>query len=144
MRVVIDTNVLVSRHLSPNGTPALVFALWEAGDFELVLSEAILAEYGRVLAYQHIQRRDGMSSNDIEQVVADFRSFATVVDPTEAIRAVVDDPSDDTFVEAAVAGRCGYVVSGDPHLLRLGEYRGIQMVTPAVFLAVLESLSDPT
>jgi uncharacterized protein len=138
MRAVIDTNVIISRFLSPNGTPALILSLWERGLFELIVTEAILSEYLRVLAYEHIQPRHRMSPAEIAQVVADFRSFAVLVEPGDPIAVIPDDPSDNMFLEAAVAGSCDYVVSGDPHLLRLGEYRGIQMLTPAAFLAILE------
>lgn len=79
-----------------------------------------------------------MSPEEISQVVADFRSFAVLVEPGEPISVIADDPSDNMLIEAAVTGCCDYVVSGDPHLLRLGEYRGIQILTPAAFLAVLE------
>jgi putative PIN family toxin of toxin-antitoxin system len=138
VRAVLDTNVIISSFLSPTGIRALVLALWEKGLFELVVSSAILAEYERVLAYRDVQARHGMSLATIAMVVADFRSFAIVVEPREAIDVIADDPSDNRFLEAAVAGNCAYIVSGDPHLLRLEEYRGIQIVPPAAFLAVLE------
>lgn len=138
MRAVIDTNVIISHFLSPSGTPALILALWEKGLFELIVTEAILAEYLRVLGYEHIQSRHQMSPEEISQAVADFRSFAVVVEPDDPITVIADDRSDNMFLEAAVAGSCDYVVSGDPHLLRLGEYRGIQIMTPAAFLATLE------
>jgi putative PIN family toxin of toxin-antitoxin system len=142
VRAVIDTNVIISRFLSPNGTPALILALWEQGLFELIVTEAILAEYLRVLAYPHMQRRHGMSPDETAQVVADFRSFAVLVEPVEQVAVVADDPSDDKFHEAAIAGNCEYVVSGDPHLLRVGEYRGIQIMKPTAFLATLEHGSN--
>lgn len=59
MRAVIDTDVIISRFLSPNGTPALILSLWEKGLFELIVTEAILAEYLRVLAYEHISHAIG-------------------------------------------------------------------------------------
>jgi uncharacterized protein len=138
MRAVIDTNVIISRFLSPSGNPALIVALWEKGLFELVVSPAILVEYERVLAYEHIRARHGMSQDEISQVIADFRSFAIVVEPTQVIDEIIDDPSDNRFLEAGVEGSCEYVVSGDPHLLRVGQYRGITILTPAAFVAVLE------
>jgi uncharacterized protein len=138
MRAVIDTNVVVSRFLSPFGNPALILALWEKALFELVVSDAILAEYERVLAYRAVRVRHRLSQDEITAIVADFRNFAILVEPSESIDVIADDPSDNMFLEAAVAGHCEYVVSGDPHLLRLGEYRSIQIVPPATFLAVLE------
>jgi uncharacterized protein len=138
VRAVLDTNVLVSRFLSLSGTPARLFALWQAGLFELIVSEAILAEYLRVLLYPRIQSRHRMSDDEVAQIVADFRSFAVLVEPAESVAVVADDPSDDRFFEAAIAGQCDFIVSGDPHLLRIGEFRGIQVVTPAAFLSILE------
>jgi putative PIN family toxin of toxin-antitoxin system len=138
MRAVIDTNVVVSRFLSPFGNPALILALWEKALFDLVVSDAILAEYERVLAYPAVQARHGLTHPEIATIVADFRNFAILVEPHEAIDAVADDPSDNRFLEAAVAGACDYVVSGDPHLLRLGDFRGIQIVPPAAFVAIPE------
>ena len=135
MRVVIDTNVIVSRFLSPFGNPALIVALWEEGIFELIVSEVILAEYARVLAYQAVQARHHMSLGEIGQVIADFRSFAILVEPFETIDVVADDPSDNRFLEAAVTGRCDYLVSGDPHLLGVGTYRGVTILSPAAFVA---------
>ena len=138
MRAVLDTNIIVSRFLSSAGFPALIVALWEKGLFELVLTEAILAEYERVLAYASVQSRHRMTHDEIAQVISDFRSFAIVVESMETLDVVVDDPSDNRFLEAAVAGGCEYIVSGDPHLLRVGEYRGITILPPAAFVAVLE------
>ena len=138
MRLVIDTNIIVSRFLSSFGNPALLLALWEKGIFELIVTEAILAEYARVLAYPTVQSRHRMASEEIGRVVADFRSFGVLVEPTDMIDVIVDDPSDNRFLEAAVAGNCEYLVSGDPHLLTLGEHRDIVILSPAAFVAVLE------
>jgi putative PIN family toxin of toxin-antitoxin system len=138
VKVVLDTNIIVSRFLSPHGFPALILAFWEKGLFELVASEAILAEYGRVLGYPSVQARHQLRHDEIAQVVEDFRTFATVVRVQEPVDVIVDDPSDNRFLEAAVHGVCDYIVSGDPHLLRVGEFRGITILTPAAFVAVLE------
>lgn len=138
MRVVLDTNIIVSRFLSVHGNPALILALWEKGVFELIVTEAILAEYARVLAYPAVQSRHRLTTDEIGQAIANFRSFAVLVEPTETLDVVTDDPSDNRFLEAAVAGGCEYIVSGDPHLLTIGEYRGIAILNPAAFVALLE------
>ena len=139
MRAVIDTNVIVSRFLSPYGTPAKIFAAWEQGRFELLVSPTILDEYRRVLAETKIRSRHGMSDDEILEVIKGFEQFAIVVVPEEALGAVGRDPDDDQFVECAVAGNAAYVVSGDAHLLTIGEFRGIPIIRPSVFLAVLSS-----
>jgi putative PIN family toxin of toxin-antitoxin system len=100
VRAVVDTNVVVSRFLSLSGNPALILALWEKGLFELVLTEAILAEYERVLAYDQVRSRHGMHAEEIGQIIADFRTFAVMIEPGEAIDVIADDPSDNRFLEA--------------------------------------------
>lgn len=79
-----------------------------------------------------------MSRDEIDQVISDLRSFAILVSPSETINVVTDDPSDSRFLEAAVAGRCDYLVSGDPHLLSVGEYRGVTVLSPAAFVDLVE------
>ena len=56
-----------------------------------------------------------------------------VVEPEEKIRAVKDDPKDDIFIEAAVAGSADFIVSQDKEVLKLKEFRGIKIVTPEEF-----------
>jgi uncharacterized protein len=138
MRVVLDTNVLISRYLSPNGLPAQVLDLWRQEAFELVVSESILAEYQEVLSYDRLRRLHGLSEAEIAAILDDFREFAILAEPTERLQVVPEDPDDDKFVEAALAGEAELIVSGDRHLLQLKTYNGIRVITPLVFLAILE------
>lgn len=139
MRVVIDTNVVISRFLSPTGTPAQLFEQWQLNAFELVLSEPILAEFQKVLEYQRIQARHHMAPEEIAEVINGFRQFAVLVDVKERLVVIEEDPEDDKFLECAVAGSAEVIVSGDAHLLDLKEYRGIQILSPAAFLILLRS-----
>ena len=137
MRLVLDTNVLVSALLSPSGAPARVLRLWEAEAFELVVSEAILAEYARVLAYPRIATRLKLTGESAEELVGALRQFSTLVEPDESLQVVAEDPDDDKLLACALAGGAEYVVSGDEHLLGLGEYLWIQVLAPAAFLMLL-------
>jgi putative PIN family toxin of toxin-antitoxin system len=137
MRVVVDTNVVVSRYLSALGPPAQVLDQWENGIFELLVSEPILTEYRRVLLYPRLAALHGMSATEIDTVITSFRGSSIVVAPTQVLAVVTDDPSDNRFLECAEEGGADYVVSGDAHLLAVGEYRGIQILRPAAFLAAL-------
>jgi len=139
MRVVIDTNVVISRFLSPTGTPAQIFEQWQLNAFELVLSEPILAEFQKVLEYERIQARHHMAPEEITEVINGFRQFAVLVDVKERLAVIEEDPEDDRFLECAVAGSAEVIVSGDAHLLDLKEYRGIQILSPAAFLILLRS-----
>lgn len=138
MRVVIDTNIVVSRYLTPAGLAAHILSLWRADRFELLISEPILAEIHEVLLRPGIRARHRLDGGQVRRVVDDLRRFGVLVDPDESIEAS-PDPDDDKFLECAVAGGADVVVSPDPHLLDLRSFRGIRILSPAAFLAVLES-----
>lgn len=131
--VVLDTNVLVSA-LGFGGTP-LEALLRAFGDgFRLLATEATMAELDRVLTYDRLPFTDAhreaylsILSRELEFVV-----------PEEDIDVVNRDPNDNRFLECALAGDARYIVSGDDHLLGLGSFQGIEIVTPAEFLQRVE------
>jgi len=136
VKVVIDTNVVVSRFLNPAGTPARVLALAEASAFQLVASAAILEEYRRTLLYERIMRRHRRSMEEVERAVTRLRAVALLLEPKTRLHVIAEDPSDDKFLECAVEGEADYIVSGDRHLLGLGRYQGIEILPPAAFVRV--------
>jgi putative PIN family toxin of toxin-antitoxin system len=138
MKVVVDTNVVVSHYLTPAAVAARVLHAWRAQRFELVTSEAILQEVARVLAYPHLRARHQMDEPEIAQVIENFRDLALLVEPPASPTVITDDPSDNIFLACAVAGGAAVIVSGDRHLLTLGQYEGIPILRPAAFLALLE------
>ncbi|GAB6273794.1 MAG: putative toxin-antitoxin system toxin component, PIN family [Peptococcaceae bacterium] len=137
MRIVIDTNVVVSRFLSPKGTPAQIFEKWRVEAFELLVSEPVLSEYQKVLSYKHVRACHKMTNGEIAEIIRDFRKFAILVNSGEKLEVIKEDPDDNKFLEVAEAGGAEYIVSGDEHLLKLREYRSIQILSPAAFLAAL-------
>jgi putative PIN family toxin of toxin-antitoxin system len=138
MRVVLDTNIVVSAYLSPKGTPASIRALWIDRVLDVVVSVELLAEYERVLAYDRIARLHGMDSAQINEEVRSFRQFGIVVTlPSEIPNAIPEDPADNIVIATALAGSAPYIISGDDDLLRLGQFKGIQVLRPAAFLKAL-------
>ncbi len=137
MRVVLDTNILVSRFLVPNGNSARIIKQWEAGAFELLVSAEILSECREVLGYKRIRKKYQLADEEVERFITSLREQATVVEPTVALNTVTADPDDNRILECAQAGDADYLVSGDAYLLNLGQYKDIQILSPAVFLAVL-------
>lgn len=142
MRTVVDTNNVVSRYLVPVGPSARIMDAWEREVFELVVSEPVLMEYERVLNYERLRRRHGMSPEEVGTVIARFRQFAILVEPTESVTVIADDPSDNRFLECAVAGGAEYIVSGDTDLLTVRSYRGIQILRATEFLAMLDRMTS--
>jgi putative PIN family toxin of toxin-antitoxin system len=137
MRVVVDTNVVVSHDLTPAARAARVRLAWQARRFDLITSGPIPAEIERVLAYPHPRARHRMDRAEIARVIENVRDLAILIEPADEAHAVRDDPDDNTFVARALAGGADVIVSGDRHLLALGEYAGIPILAPATFLLLL-------
>ena len=133
MRAVFDPNVIISGLLSPAGKSARLLRAWEAGEFELITSAALLEELGRALAYPKLRRR--ISEEEAERVLQWLSESATVVsDPTIEAPVRSADPGDDYLI-ALAASRQAILVSGDKHLLDLAEQ--IPVLDPARFLEQL-------
>ena len=137
IRAVLDANVFVSAVLSPQGQPAEVLRAWRAEQFHLVVSAAILEEVERVFRYPKIVRRHAWSTDAIRLFIEDLAHLAILTPGALTLRVITEDPADNRYLECAVEGEAGYVVSGDQHLLRVGAYENIRIVTPGEFLNIL-------
>lgn len=138
MKAVIDTNVVISSFLSPKGIRAKIIKAWQDQQFELVISEDIMAEYEKALNYPEVSSRHKMNSDQVSRVINNLRSFATVIKPKKKLAVIKDDPEDDKFLECASEAGAEYIISADPHLLSLEYYKGIQILSPSEFLSVIQ------
>lgn len=130
MRVVLDTSSLVSALLFSGTTSGLV-PLWQSRRIAILVSRAIVQEYLRVLAYPKFR----LTPSEVRRLIEDeVLPFVETVRVKRRLIVVRRDPGDDKFLECAVAGRAGYLVTGDRDLLELDPSRGIAIVTPAEFL----------
>jgi putative PIN family toxin of toxin-antitoxin system len=135
LRVVLDTNVFVSSLLVKAGVPAQALDAWRARRFVLVTSSAILAETRATLNYDRIRRKYNLTDDDVEQLLALLQREALLVPGTADVTgAVLADPSDEKILACALHGRADLIVSGNLHLLDLGQYRGIPMMNVRQFL----------
>lgn len=137
MDAVLDTNVAVSATISPKGPPAEIIRSWRAQSFSWVTSDPLLEELERTLRSRRLKRYLAWSDADLSEFLAHVRQAALIVTPTERIDVIKDDPADNRVLEAALAGGAEYIVTGDRHLLDLASHRGVSIVTPARFVAVL-------
>jgi putative PIN family toxin of toxin-antitoxin system len=129
VRVVADTNVLVSALIFPGGAPEAVYRLALEGRIELITSRPLLTELGRILTTKF-----GWEPNRAEEAVAELIRIDEVVEPQQPATEMENDPSDDRVLEAALEGGAEVIVSGDRHLLALGAWRGIAIERPAAVL----------
>lgn len=139
MRIVLDASVFVSALISTEGTPAQILGHWRGEEFDLVVSLAMLQELERVLRYPKLQQRyPGLSEGNIQNLLHLFDRQAIVASPSETLGVIERDPTDNRYLDCAVAGGANIIVSGDQHLLELGKYQDIQILMPAGFLAFLK------
>ena len=131
IRIVADTNVLVSALLYPERPIGFIVELLQEGSIGLVYSDATLQELKRVMERLKFDPATVSELIDLIQIKGIF------VQPKESIRKIKEDPTDNKFLEAAVAGQARFVVSGDGHLKALRFYQGVAVVTPAEFLKFL-------
>ncbi len=137
IRAVLDANVLVSAIISPKGIPARILNAWHDEKFLLLISRVILDEIGRVLRYPKIKKRHRWSERKIQIFLEDLSRLAILAPGKLSLSIIADDPSDNRYVECAVEGKADYLVSGDDHLLRLGAYEDVRIVTPREFVDVM-------
>jgi putative PIN family toxin of toxin-antitoxin system len=128
-RVVFDTNIWISGLLW-RGKPYQCLLLARAGVVQTVYCPPMVAELAQKL--RHVF---GFSENRLQTILYDLRRVAHRVEITGDLHVVVDDPDDDMFIECAMVAGASLIVSGDHHLLDLGEYEGIQILSAAEFVA---------
>ncbi len=130
MKAILDTNVLISAYVFPGGKPEVVYRLALEGRLEIGTSRTLLAEFGRVLG-----QKFGWIPGQVEAAVAQMTRIAAVVEPGAVVQVVMADPADDRVLEAARAFGADVIVSGDRHLLDLGTWSEIEIISPAEFIA---------
>lgn len=133
MRVVIDTNIIVSGYLG--GALETIIVAWKSGTFTLIVSDAIANEYHAVLKRPKFKIKRA-ELDDFSALLLDRAEF---VIPLETVNAILADPTDNKFLEAAIAGKVNLIVSGDNHLLELKSFREIPIITAREFVTWLES-----
>ncbi len=131
MKVVFDTNILVSAMLW-RGTPYRCLLAIRAGLAELILSPPIIDEFRNVL-----DKKFALTREEVEEGIALVQESATLIGIPGTLRVLTDDPEDDKIIETALVAGAQCLASGDKHLLRLGDYRGIKVISARAFLDML-------
>ena len=132
MRIVLDTNVVLSALLW-RGTPHhLLATIGLRSSIQLYSSTALLEELADVLTRPSATKRLALIGRSAREVLADYVEAIELVEPASVPRVVAGDVDDDQVIAAAVAARADLIVSGDrKHLLPLGSHQGIDIVDAA-------------
>jgi uncharacterized protein len=123
IRVVLDTNIVVSALLQPLGPPAQILMLALGGSIQFCVSSSVYAEYEVVIRRPRFQRIEDIIAGTLHAI----RETGVWVRPTERVR-VCPDPDDDIFLECAAAAKAAYVVTGNLKHFPV-SWAGIRIVT---------------
>jgi putative PIN family toxin of toxin-antitoxin system len=130
LRLVVDTNVLISRLLSPRSVAARAVDLVIA-EGRLLVSEATLSELARVLARPKFDRYvDIQDRQEFIRYLSTLVEVVTILQRFQACR----DPKDDMFLDVAINGQASAIITGDTDLLVLDPFMEIRIVTPAMWV----------
>ena len=131
IRVVLDTNIIVSALLQPLGPPAEVFLLAVGNAVQMSVSGSIFAEYEEVIRRPRFRRTEETIRSALE-TIREKACWVRTVDPVR----VCSDPDDDIFLECCQASRAAYLVTGNVKDFPL-RWLGTEVVTPRRFLEIL-------
>jgi putative PIN family toxin of toxin-antitoxin system len=133
-RVVIDTNVIISSLLF-GGVPGELIPLWKEDIIQPLISKDILNEYLKVLAYPKFE----LTENEIRFLIyREILPYFKDIIVKRQKRIIKADPTDDKFIACARAGQAAYIISGDIHLLNMGSFGSIEVVSPSQLLSKLK------
>ncbi len=131
MRIVLDTNIYISAAIIGRVCEEIL-KICRLSNLEVFTSKDIIIEIETKL-------KDKFFWNDwqIRLFIENILEFCHVIEISEKITYLEDDPDDDKILECAVVSKCIYIVSGDKHLVKLKSFRNIKILKPAEFLVLI-------
>ena len=138
--IVPDVNVLVSGTTLSATPPSQIMQAWRAGQIDIATTQPILLDLERVLAYPKVVKYTHMTAEEQRAFLKELCAGAKVVAGTLDVN-VSADPDDDKVFACAVEAKADYIVSGDEkHVLPVGTFQGIPVVSPSEFLSIVEEM----
>ena len=135
MRVILDTNILLSALLSPLGAPAQLLDAWERKRFTLVACEELIAELRDVAGRPFFRAR--LRASVAELLAAGLRDFSLFCRDLPS-SPIAPDPKDSYLLSLAEASQADFLVTGDKELLSLKQHKSTRMITPAAVIELLQ------
>jgi uncharacterized protein len=132
LQVVLDTNVYISAAIIGRVCEEIL-KICRFRKIAVFISADIITELEAKLKDKFFWEQ-----KQIKVFTESIMEFCNIVESTEIIHYLKDDPDDDKILECAVAADCSYIVSGDKHLIRLKSYKNIKILGPAEFLVLIK------
>jgi putative PIN family toxin of toxin-antitoxin system len=137
MRVVLDTNILISGLLWA-GQPRQLLDAAHRGELQLFTTSILLDELADVLQREKFASRLEQAGVTSSTLVRGYAALATLIEPQEIPPTILDDPDDDAVLACAITANAQAIVSGDSHLLNLAVYATIPILTATELLTQLK------
>jgi len=138
LKVVVDTNVIVSALLKRQSNPALIISVILQGNCKLCLSEEIFIEFEEVLARDKFKRLDRLK---VKELLFGLKKNSLWVVPKISVNDVAKDPSDNTFLECALEARADFLITGNIHHFPVKQFHQTRIVSPVEFLNLITKLN---
>jgi uncharacterized protein len=130
LKVVYDTNVIVSAALKEESLPGLILSLALEGNVRVVVSPALVEEYEEVLR----RPRFKLGQREIMELMVKIKKNAIMVRPGRALKIIKEDMPDNLILECAFKGKADFIITGNKRHFTFEEFRGTQIVTPREFI----------
>jgi len=131
IRLVLDTSTLISALGWKKGNPRKIFEDCLSGKYQLIESIDLINEFLKVF---NRDKFSFISKEDKQEFIVRLFEICNLVEPKTKLNIIEDDPEDNIVLECALEGNANYIISSDPHVLKLKEFKGIKIVNPKEFL----------
>lgn len=130
IKVVIDTNVVVSAFLKSEGNPALILCLVFEKEIRICLSEEIIQEYQGVLKREKFR---SLNQTDVKKFLTKLQDLSFFVNPKEKVN-LLTDPDDNKFLDCAYEAKADYLITGNKKHFPINQFKGTKIVSPLEFI----------
>ena len=133
LKVVLDTNVVVSAAIHTDGAPALLLSLALEGRVKLFVSPALMVEYESVLK----RKKFGLRHKDVFTLMREIKNKAKPVNPSKKVKRIKEDDADNRILECALEAGADCIVTGNRRHFPFESFRGINILSPRDLLSRL-------
>jgi putative PIN family toxin of toxin-antitoxin system len=133
-KAILDTSVMVSVAFAKEGLAKELRDMIADEAFALVISKEILAELYRVLHYPRIRKQFQPSEEDIDEFIGLILEKSILTSGSYSLHRIKDDAADDMFLACAMEAEADFIVSRDPHLRNLKQFRGTKIIDVRGFI----------
>lgn len=140
MKLVLDTNTIISGFLWEGNESRLLEKIEKEKNINLFLTEDILEEITDVITRKEFVELLQKAKLTPEDILTKITSAAKIIEPIEKVDVIKEDPDDNKFLDCGISCGADYIISGDKHLLKVKECRGIPIIRTSKILEIISNI----